>query len=144
MGTRSDVGFILESIGAQTGSDHAMPPDEGLSERFLNNRSLHESPNARNIRAISQPLRCCPSEGVQRRLHMRLVVLALLLLQPYRALPASAEVIIRAGDGGVAVHAGDGVRHHDGWRHDRAECRVDREKITTPSGRVSVKSHRNC
>jgi hypothetical protein len=57
------------------------------------------------------------------------------------ALPASAEVVIRAGEGGVAV----GERHHDrGWRRHHAECRVIRTRTVTPSGRVIIKTRRSC
>lgn len=62
------------------------------------------------------------------------------------ALPASAEVVIRAGEGGVAV----GERHHgnayghESWRHHRAECRTIRTRTVTPSGRVIIKTRRSC
>jgi len=73
---------------------------------------------------------------------MRLLVLsAAIAATVLGVLPASAEVVIRAGEGGVAV----GERHHDeGWRRHHAECRVVRERITTPSGRVIVKTRRIC
>jgi hypothetical protein len=66
------------------------------------------------------------------------------------ALPASAEVVIRAGEGGVAIHERDGYRHRDEYRGHRrwhrayAECRVVRERIVTPSGRVIIRTHRRC
>ena len=57
------------------------------------------------------------------------------------ALPASAEVVVRAGEGGVAV----GERHHDGnWRRHHAECRTVRTRTVTPSGRVVIRTHRTC
>ena len=61
------------------------------------------------------------------------------------ALPASAEVVVRAGDNGVAV----GERHDSGWRqrdwrHHRAECRTIRTRTVTPSGRVVIKTRRSC
>ena len=61
------------------------------------------------------------------------------------ALPASAEVVVRAGENGVVVRE----RDHDGWRRDNwrrhhAECRTVRERITTPHGRVIIKTHRTC
>jgi hypothetical protein len=79
---------------------------------------------------------------------MRLLVLSAAIAATILAVvPASAEVVVRAGEGGIAV----GERDHDrdGWRHDRwrrhhAECRVVREKITTPSGRVIIKTRRDC
>jgi hypothetical protein len=78
---------------------------------------------------------------------MRLLILSAAIAATVTgALPASAEVVIRAGESGVAVREGDrdGVRHREDWRHDRAECRVVREKITTSSGRVIVKTRREC
>ena len=60
------------------------------------------------------------------------------------ALPASAEVVIRAGEGGVAVHERDGNRHRNDWRRHRAECRVVRERTVTRSGRVIIRTHRTC
>jgi hypothetical protein len=66
------------------------------------------------------------------------------------ALPASAEVVIRAGEGGVAVHERDGdrdrdsYRHRDDWRRHHAECRMVRERIVTRSGRVIFRMHRTC
>jgi len=64
------------------------------------------------------------------------------------ALPASAEVVIRAGEGGVAVHERDGdrndMRHSEGWRRHHAECRTVRERIETPSGRVIYKTRSTC
>lgn len=72
------------------------------------------------------------------------------------ALPASAEVVVRAGPGGVAV----GERHHNhGYyvserRHDRNfyrhhrrhhdDCRTVKTRTTTPSGRVIVRTRRTC
>ncbi len=60
------------------------------------------------------------------------------------ALPASAEVVIRAGQGGVAVHERDSYRHRNDWRRHHAECRVVRERIVTRSGRVIIRTHRTC
>ena len=60
------------------------------------------------------------------------------------ALPASAEVVIRAGESGVAV----GERHrdsrHNNWRRHHAECRTVRTRTVTPSGRVIIKPRRTC
>ena len=78
---------------------------------------------------------------------MRLLVLsAAIAATVLGVLPASAEVVIRAGEGGVAVHERDrdGDRHREGWRRHRAECTVVKEKITTSSGRVIIKTHRTC
>ena len=61
------------------------------------------------------------------------------------ALPASAEVMVRAGENGVAVgeRQNDNARHRD-WRHHRAECRTIRSRTVTPSGRVIIKTRRTC
>lgn len=61
------------------------------------------------------------------------------------ALPASAEVVVRAGENGVAV----GERHNDNarrrdWRHHRAECRTIRSRTVTPSGRVIIRTRSTC
>ena len=80
---------------------------------------------------------------------MRLLVLgAAVAATIMGALPASAEVVIRTGEGGVAVHERDGdrdgMRHREGWRRHHAECRTVRERIETPSGRVIFKTRRTC
>ncbi len=60
------------------------------------------------------------------------------------ALPASAEVVIRAGEGGVAVGARHNDARHNNWRRHRAECRTVRTRTVTPSGRVIIKTRRSC
>ena len=80
---------------------------------------------------------------------MRLLILsAAIAATVMGALPASAEVVIRAGEGGVAVRERDGdrdgMRHREEWRRHRAECRVVRERIETPSGRIIFKTRRSC
>jgi hypothetical protein len=74
--------------------------------------------------------------------------------------PASAQVYFGADPGGVGVQvgpfgAGAGPRY-DGWRGDYGPeyraygqayepgCRVTRERIETPSGRVIFQSRRVC
>jgi len=60
------------------------------------------------------------------------------------SVPASA-VEFDVGPGGVAVH-----RDHDWWlRHhrrfrDEADCRVVRERIVRPNGRVIIRTRRDC
>ncbi len=64
------------------------------------------------------------------------------------AAPASAQgVYVGAGPVGVGV----GVDHDYGWRHRHhwrrdyaSDCRVERERIVTPSGRVIYKTRRIC
>lgn len=64
------------------------------------------------------------------------------------AAPANAQgVYVGAGPVGVGV----GVDHDYGWRHRHhwrgdyaSDCRVVRERITTSSGRVIVKTRQIC
>jgi hypothetical protein len=65
------------------------------------------------------------------------------------AAPAwSQDVYVGPGRGGVEV--GVGPRYDGDWRYRhrygvaRDECRVTRERIETPSGRVIVKTKREC
>lgn len=75
------------------------------------------------------------------------------------AVPAAAQVYIGADPGGVGVEVGPvgvgvGPRYEERywrdrhWRGDdyayRGECRVTRERIETPSGRVIFRTHRVC
>lgn len=66
------------------------------------------------------------------------------------ALPASAQVVVRAGENGVAVgeRRHDDWRHrewrHREWRHHRAECRTIRSRTVTPSGRVIIRTRSTC
>jgi hypothetical protein len=72
--------------------------------------------------------------------------------------PASADFYAGAGPDGVGVQVGPfgvGVGPRFGW-HDRhyydhgyyaygaADCRIVRERIVTPSGRVIIRRHREC
>jgi hypothetical protein len=81
---------------------------------------------------------------------MRLVILgAVIGATLLGVLPASAdEVVIRAGEGGVAIHERDGdrdgYRHRERWQRDYAECRWVSERIVKPSGRVFVRRYRSC
>ena len=75
--------------------------------------------------------------------------------------PAAADFYAGAGPGGVGVEIGPfgvgvGPRFshdrywHDGYYRDgyraygAADCRVVRERVVTPSGRVIIKRHRTC
>ena len=63
------------------------------------------------------------------------------------ALPASAEVVVRAGGNGIAVqerHHGWEQGRHRGWRNHHAECRTVHTRTVTPSGRVIIKTRRSC
>ena len=61
------------------------------------------------------------------------------------AVPAQSQVYVEPGHAGVAI----GVhRDHDDWRwrhrRDYDECRTIRERIETPSGRVIIRTRREC
>src|SRR5436190_127011 len=67
--------------------------------------------------------------------------------------PASAQVAVGVGERGVGVRIGEpGYRergeYREGWRHRRAygygNCRVMRERIVTPRGRVIYRTQRIC
>ena len=62
--------------------------------------------------------------------------------------PAGAQVYFGAGPGGVGVgDPGYGWRHRhwrDSYAFDRDDCRVIRERIVTPSGRVIYRSRHIC
>ena len=65
--------------------------------------------------------------------------------------PASAQVYFGAGPGGVGVGVGGpdyGWRHRH-WRHGydayaRGDCRIIRERVVTPYGRVFYRSREIC
>ena len=62
--------------------------------------------------------------------------------------PASAEVVVRAGGNGVVVR--DGYRHHYdrghhyGWRNHRASCRTVTVRRHRPNGSVVITKRRVC
>ncbi len=60
------------------------------------------------------------------------------------AIPAQSQVYVDPGRGGVAI----GVDRDHGWRwrhrHSFDACRVVRERIETPSGRVIYRTRREC
>ncbi|MGA7488967.1 MAG: hypothetical protein WBW74_18755 [Xanthobacteraceae bacterium] len=71
------------------------------------------------------------------------------------AVPASAQVYLGADPGGAGVQVGPfgfgvgpryGYRDHgpDYYAYGSADCRVVRERIETPSGRMIVKTRRVC
>jgi hypothetical protein len=72
----------------------------------------------------------------------KLLLIAAASLTLAATVPASAQVYFGAGPGGVGVGVGDpdyGWRHRhwrDSYAFDRDDCRVIRERIVTPSGRV--------
>ncbi len=84
--------------------------------------------------------------------YTRPLMIAAALLTLGASVPASAQVYFGAGPGGVGVGVGDpyyndwGWRHrHHYWRGDYAsDCRVIRERIVTPSGRVIYRSRQIC
>jgi hypothetical protein len=64
------------------------------------------------------------------------------------AVPANAQVNIRAGENGVGVRVGPGHdrgMHRGNWRRSEARaCRVMKTRTVTPGGRVIVKTRRVC
>ena len=64
---------------------------------------------------------------------------------PVVSTPASAQVVVGAGPGGVGVRVGE---RHRGYYRDRyvqrPRCRTIRERIVTPRGRVIYRSTRVC
>ena len=64
------------------------------------------------------------------------------------AVPASAQVYFGGDRGGVEFgFRGDHDRDWDRGRHDYGyarDCRLTRERIVTPSGRVIYRTHRDC
>jgi hypothetical protein len=73
------------------------------------------------------------------------------------AVPASAQVFVGADAGGAGVRVGPvgvGVGPDYGWRHRHyygddyayspGGCRVIRDRVVTPSGRVIIRTHRDC
>ncbi|HEY4140778.1 MAG TPA: hypothetical protein VGM57_05150 [Pseudolabrys sp.] len=81
---------------------------------------------------------------------MKILVLgAVIAATVIGALPASAEVVVRAGGSGVAVHENHDRGRHEGWRHNdwrrhHADCRVVRVKTRLPNGNVVIKTRRSC
>jgi hypothetical protein len=75
------------------------------------------------------------------------------------SVPASAQFYAGAGPGGVGVEVGPfgvGVGPRYGWRdrywgddygyraYGAADCRIVRQRVVTPSGRVIIQRQREC
>jgi hypothetical protein len=81
---------------------------------------------------------------------MRKLLLAVVSIAAFAsAAPAFAQVHVDMDHGGLRF--GVGPRHdRDYWDHDRwrgayaYDCRIVRERIETPSGRVIFRTHREC
>lgn len=83
--------------------------------------------------------------------YTRPLMIAAALLTLGASVPASAQVYFGAGPGGVGVGVGDPYYNDWGWRHRHhwrgayaSDCRVIRERIVTPSGRVIYRSRQIC
>jgi hypothetical protein len=98
--------------------------------------------------------RCPASDRTRKENVMRKLVAVLAAAAALGvAAPASAQIYFGAGPGGIGVGIGDGYwghRHH-GWdrRHWRGayaygDCRVIRERIVRPNGRVVVRTREVC
>ena len=77
-----------------------------------------------------------------RKLLFGLVPLAAVMV----AAPAQSQVYVKPAPGVEVDIGGPRHRHYDDWRYRRAhdECRVVRERIETPSGKVIIKTRRTC
>lgn len=86
-----------------------------------------------------------------------LIATAAAAMMAVASVPASAQFYAGADPGGVGVQIGPfgvGVGPRYGWRdrhytdgyhaYGAGECRIVRERIVTPSGRVIFKRHRIC
>jgi hypothetical protein len=63
------------------------------------------------------------------------------------AAPALSQVYVQPVPGVEVDVGGPRHRYHDEdwrYRHARDECRVVRERIETPSGRVIIRTRREC
>lgn len=68
------------------------------------------------------------------------------LLTLATAAPASAQIYLDAGPVGVGIGDPDySWRHRHHWRsHYASDCRVIRERVETPSGRVIHRTRKIC
>jgi hypothetical protein len=80
----------------------------------------------------------------------KVLLMAAASLTLVATVPAAAQVYFGAGPGGVGVGVGPdyGWRHRH-WRHGydayaRGDCRVIRERVVTPYGRVFYRSREIC
>lgn len=78
--------------------------------------------------------------------YIRPLMMGAALVTVAAAAPASAQgVYVGAGPVGVGVDTDHRWRQRHHWRGDYAsDCRVTRERIVTPSGRVIYKTRRIC
>jgi hypothetical protein len=91
--------------------------------------------------------RCCvhDKEDIAMKKFLLIAAASLTLAA---TVPASAQVYFGAGPGGVGVGDPDyGWRHHywrDSYAYDRDDCRVIRQRIIMPSGRVIYRTRQIC
>jgi hypothetical protein len=88
---------------------------------------------------------CTKKEAVMKRILLAVSVLAIAGAATLTSANAQG-VGVQVGPLGAGVGVYDGPYHHRYW-HDygyAGECRVIRERIETPSGRVIFKSRRVC
>jgi hypothetical protein len=76
----------------------------------------------------------------------KLLLIGLVPLAATMAVPAFAQVYVKPVPGVEVDVGGHRDRYRDDWRYRRAhdECRVVRERIETPSGKVIIKTRREC
>jgi len=75
---------------------------------------------------------------------MRALVLGAAFVAALAAVPASAEVVVRAGGNGVVVREHVDRGHHHGWRNHRASCRTVTVRKHRPNGTVVITKRRVC
>jgi hypothetical protein len=107
-------------------------------------------PNFRET--IGRPARFLQGNRKGRKLMKKLLFATAAAAALFATVPANAQVYLGADPGGVGVQVGPvgvGVgdwRYRHGWRdaYGYGDCRMVRERVVTPSGRVIFRSHRTC
>jgi len=124
-----------------------------MLRRIKSGRSSNGTPKHSPPKGVDVYRTTARENAVMRKLLFGLISLGALTL----AVPASAQVYFGAGPGGVEVGVGGpryGRYYDDDWRWRQrrvggdyaygSNCRVVRERIETPSGRVIFRSRRDC
>jgi len=124
-----------------------------MLRRIKSGRSSNGTPKHSLPKGVDVYRTTARENAVMRKLLFGLISLGALTL----AVPASAQVYFGAGPGGVEVGVGGpryGRYYDDDWRWRQrrlggdyaygSNCRVVRERIETPSGRVIFRSRRDC
>jgi len=130
-----------------------MVSPDSASDLFHEVRSLRRSAkgisprNATRMRNIFRGPALCAS-GTKEDATMRTMIFGLLSVAAVVVAAPAWSQDVYVGSRGVGVDVGP--RHDGDWRYRhrygeaRGECRVIRERIETPSGRVIIKTRREC